>query len=186
MARLAAVIDANILFRRYLRDTLLHAADAELFRPLWTDLILDEACRHLVGKHHMTQAQVDELKAFLLKYFEGAWVDVSAASLAVAVTKDPGDQHVLAAAIEEEATIIVTENVSDFPPALLKPHGVTAMTADQFLLMLYGQDPTGLVGAIRLQHANYKKNPKPISELMDKLAKVVPQTVAKVRKDLGV
>jgi hypothetical protein len=41
MARLSAVSDANILYRRYLRDTLLFVATAELFLPLWTDRILE-------------------------------------------------------------------------------------------------------------------------------------------------
>ena len=39
---------------------------------------------------------------------------------------DPGDRHVLAAAIRSEADIIVTVNLKDFPASLLAPYGLEA------------------------------------------------------------
>lgn len=184
MARLAAVLDANILFRRYLRDTLLHAADAELFRPLWTDRILDEACKHLIAKGHMTTQQTIALRDFLWDYFEGAWVEVSEDSLARAKTNDPDDDHVLAVALEEGADMIVTENVSDFPPPLLAPFGVTALSADAFLLKLYAAHPEELVVAIQLQRQRYTKSAMSFNDLLEKLAKVIPKTVKEVEQHL--
>lgn len=186
MAPRKAVIDANVLFRRYLRDTLLHAAAEGLFVALWTDTILDEALGNLVKIGHMTQAQADGLRAFLHHHFDSAWVDVSASSLAIAVTRDPGDRHVLAAAIEENAATIVTENVRDFPEALLRPHGVAVQTADEFLLGLFAADPTGLARAIERQQSNYATPPVPLFELFGHLVKVVPQTVAALRGHFGV
>ena len=35
---------------------------------------------------------------------------------------DPGDRHVLAAAIREQADVIVTGNLRDFPPDRLAPY----------------------------------------------------------------
>ena len=185
MALPRAVIDANILFRRYLRDTLLHAAAEGLFVPLWTDAILDEALGHLVRLQHMTQVQADGLRGFLHQHFESAWVEVSPASLATAVTRDPGDRHVLAAAIEEGATVIVTENVRDFPADLLAPHGVTAQTADDFLMTLIVADPAGLARAVQLQQANYRAAPMSLADLLDRLALIVPRAAAALRGQLG-
>ena len=176
MALTRAVIDANVLFRRYLRDTLLQAAAEGLFVPFWTDAILDEALGHLVRLKHMTQAQADGLRGFLFQHFEPAWVEVSAASLVAAMTHDPGDRHVLAAAIEEAATVIVTENVRDFPADLLAPHGVVAQTADEFLMGLFAADPTGLARAVQRQQANYRAAPMSLVDLLDRLALIVPRT----------
>lgn len=185
MPRLAAVIDANILFRRYVRDTLLFAAEAELFRPLWTDKILHEATFHLVDRRHLTQGQADGLIAALRAHFPGAWVEVSQANLAKSVTRDPGDRHVLAAAIEEGATIIVTENVSDFPAALTSQHGVMAKKADDFLLGLFGADSAGLVAAVLKQQVSYTAAPVTLTDLLARLDQIVPRTVAAIKGHLG-
>lgn len=41
MARIA-VLDANVLWPQYLRDTLLRAAAFDMYRGAWTDRILNE------------------------------------------------------------------------------------------------------------------------------------------------
>ena len=53
---------------------------------------------------------------------------------------DPDDRHVLAAAICAGATVIVTENVDDFPSETLAPLGVEALTPDQFVGRLLDED----------------------------------------------
>ena len=50
---------------------------------------------------------------------------------------DVGDLHVLAAAIEGEADVIVTGNLRDFPADRLAPHGLTAQHPDAFIADLF-------------------------------------------------
>lgn len=50
---------------------------------------------------------------------------------------DPNDRHVLAAAIEAGATVIVTFNLSDFPRFSLQPYGIRAVPPDTFLETLF-------------------------------------------------
>jgi hypothetical protein len=45
---------------------------------------------------------------------------------------DPGDRHVLAAAIRGRADVIVTRNLRDFPPDRLAPYGIEAQHPDTF------------------------------------------------------
>lgn len=54
---------------------------------------------------------------------------------------DVGDRHVLAAAIEANAQVIVTANLSDFPPDNLAPFGIEAKHPDDFVLDLIDLAP---------------------------------------------
>jgi len=47
---------------------------------------------------------------------------------------DPGDRHVLAAAIRGRADVIVTMNLKDFPDAVLNSFGIEAQHPDEFIL----------------------------------------------------
>lgn len=49
---------------------------------------------------------------------------------------DPGDRHVLAAAIKPRAQVIVTSNLKDLPSAVLEAWDVEAKSADDFILAL--------------------------------------------------
>ena len=49
---------------------------------------------------------------------------------------DPGDRHVLAAAIRCSAQVIVTENHKDFPPETLDVYGIETLSADDMLAYL--------------------------------------------------
>jgi hypothetical protein len=44
------VLDACVLFPASIRDTLLRAADAGLYRVYWSELILEEVRRNLIGQ----------------------------------------------------------------------------------------------------------------------------------------
>ncbi len=61
---------------------------------------------------------------------------------------DPGDRHVLAAAIRGGATLIVTSNERDFPAAALAAHNIEAIGPDRFLLRLLEQDPSLVLCAL--------------------------------------
>ncbi|MCG8440245.1 MAG: PIN domain-containing protein, partial [Caulobacterales bacterium] len=46
---------------------------------------------------------------------------------------DADDRHVVAAAIQTTASLIVTENLRDFPNDRLRPHALAAIALDDFL-----------------------------------------------------
>lgn len=51
MARFSAVLDARVLVLITQADTLLHLAEADLYRPRWTTLILEEVVGALERIH---------------------------------------------------------------------------------------------------------------------------------------
>jgi PIN domain len=62
MAIFPVVLDSCVLYPMYLRDTLLCAAEAGLYRPHWSEEILDGAFRNLVAKQQITQQQAKRLE----------------------------------------------------------------------------------------------------------------------------
>ena len=134
----SAVLDANVLYPFSLRDTLLRLAELELYTPLWSERILDEMHRNLV-EHRLTDAQAASIEEAMRAPFEEAAVDPAEIErLEPAMTNDPKDRHVLAAAVAADSELIVTFNLGDFPPDTCEPVGVEAIHPDEFLLDLHG------------------------------------------------
>lgn len=92
------VLDACVLFPASLRDMLLRAAEADLYRACFSRAILDEVERNLVDTGKMTRAQAARLGTNITGAFPDGLVSGYDALLPV-LTCDPKDRHVLAAAI---------------------------------------------------------------------------------------
>jgi predicted nucleic acid-binding protein len=128
------VLDACVLFPNILRDALLTLAERELFRPLWSDAILDEVRRNVIAKRKVDLAAFDRTLALMNAAFDDAPVADWQPIVAGLDLPDPDDRHVLAAAIAGGAQTIVTFNLVDFPVKRLQPHHIDAVHPDTFLL----------------------------------------------------
>ncbi len=62
---------------------------------------------------------------------------------------DPGDHHILAAAVKAGADVIVTFNLKHFPEESLSPHGVRSSHPDHFVCGLFDQNPDLACNAVR-------------------------------------
>ncbi|MBX6370809.1 MAG: hypothetical protein IRZ02_00945 [Acidothermus sp.] len=71
---------------------------------------------------------------------------------------DPGDRHVLAAAIKAGAQVIVTHKLKDFPASALQPWNVEAKSPDAFVLDQISINVTAVAASIQ-QIANSRTNP---------------------------
>lgn len=99
MATLTAVLDANVLFPASLRDTLLRAAERDIFRLQWTPEILEEVRRNLVKTGKSTKAQAQRLLDTFAAFFPHAFIVEAYQSLIPTMQNDAKDRHVLAAAV---------------------------------------------------------------------------------------
>jgi hypothetical protein len=97
------------------------------------------------------------------------------------LTNDPGDSHVLAAAIVGNAQVIVTTNLRHFPTEACEPYGIQAQHPDAFLTHALRIDTERVISALARQ-ASSKQNP-PISfeQLLDRLAETIPAFIGEVR-----
>ncbi len=112
-----AVLDACVLIPMPLADSLLRMAEApRLYLPKWSQTIMDEVTGNPIAKWGLAPEKARRRELELRRHFPEAWVEGFDAFIA-AMTNDPGDRHVLAAAVRSHSGLIVTYNRRHFPPA---------------------------------------------------------------------
>jgi predicted nucleic acid-binding protein len=183
-ARPSAVLDACVLVPAALRDTLLRALQAELYRGYWSDEILREVERTLANGFTTAQ-RARTLVERIHAAFPEATVSVQRyRRLVPAMTNHPKDRHVLAAAIAVGARTIVTSNLRDFPQRSLGPHAIEAVSPDAFLVALCAEHATDLAAIIRRQAAALVRPPMSPERVLENLAEQVPSFAARLRREL--
>ena len=140
-------LDACVLYPTVLREILLGCARAELYRPLWSPRVLEEwarATRKLPDGEVFARGEIAALRAA----FPGAEVLPNAGTQARLYLPDPDDVHVLAAASDAGADILVTLNVRDFPRRDVAAEGIELQVPDAFLMELWLRDAAAVADAV--------------------------------------
>ena len=146
---LVAVADACVLVPAALCDFLLRAASAGLYRVRWTDDILDEVRRTLVGDLGKSDVQAERRIAAMKRAFPDALVASHRRLIAAMPNEvDAKDRHVVAAAVAAGASVIVTSNLRDFPAPALLLLGIEAQSPDDFLTHLFALDAEAMKAII--------------------------------------
>lgn len=135
-----ALVDACAIFPTVTREILLGVAEIGLFQPYWSQRILEEWAR-AAGKHSEADEVLARSEAVRLNArWPGAVAMVSAELSDQLYLPDPNDVHVLAAALDAECALIITQNLRDFPRQYLVEHGIRAVHPDAFLCELSDRD----------------------------------------------
>jgi predicted nucleic acid-binding protein len=159
-ARPVAVYDANVLYPAHLRDLLMRLAAGDLVRAHWSDQIHEEWMRNVHADYadvtwedlEYTRSEMDRaLPDARVEGHEGLAEDLS--------LPDPGDRHVLAAAIYAQADCIVTFNLRDFPQARLGPQGIEAIHPDELVELLMDRAPECVLEVASRHRAALRKPP---------------------------
>lgn len=153
-----AVYDACVLYPFHLRNVLIQCAFDGLVEARWTNDIHAEWIRNLAANSTDTpisrfEATRDRMKA-VLPDADVVGYETLIPGLSL---PDLDDRHVLAAAIVGKASVIVTWNLKDFPAAALRPHGITCVSPDEFLIRLHALAPEALIASIRRARQNLRK-----------------------------
>jgi len=175
-----ALLDACVLFPVTLRDALLRAAEADLFRPLWSADILDELERHLIADARASPASVDRLFRAMRQAFPDAVV-TGYRHLTNQLQNHPKDRHVLAAAIVGNANVVVTRNVKDFRDEAVVPSKVGVQTPDAVLCRLLDGSAATMLGIVRDQAATFNRPAFDVDDVIDSLARSAPVFADRVR-----
>ena len=126
--------------------------------------------------------QVDHLSAELNRHFADARVE-GFETLVALMTNDPGDRHVIAAAVKCGAEAIVTFNLRHFPDAALDPWNIEAQHPDEFLVHLYHLNPDLIVN---IPHEPAAFIGRTLAQLLAVLKQGVPNFARLISDSLGV
>lgn len=160
--RYTATIDACVLAGALPRNMVLSLAEAGFFRPRWSAEILAETERAICSIHQKRGAADPETVAnrhcdAIRRAFPEAMTEGYETLIPGCELPDKDDRHVLAAAIQARASVIVTNNTKHFPGASISPFNIIASTADDFLADVIDLDPSGAVAALRTMRRRFKK-----------------------------
>jgi hypothetical protein len=137
----------------------MHLAMTGLFRAKWTNQIHNEWITNLLeNRPDLTLTQLIRTRHLMDAHVLDALVEGYEHRIENLALPDPDDRHVLAAAIECRASLIVTWNTKDFPTDYLKTFGITAVNPDDFLLDQIDLSAELVIAAVK-RHKDSLKNP---------------------------
>lgn len=177
------VLDACVLVPVTAADTLLRLAEREMYRPVWSERILDEAKRAVESLHpELSTEQIDHRFDCMDEAFEDASISGWESLEGSIVLPDENDRHVVACALVAGADAIVTNNIGDFPDKTLAPLNIEVIRLDDFLLDIFDLVPEEFAAVIREQASDAMRPPLSASEVLDNLAAAgAPETAAEFR-----
>jgi predicted nucleic acid-binding protein len=184
MARFPGFLDTCSIFPAYLCDTLLRLAEAGTYRPLWSAGVLEELKRNLAEERGLSSEAVTHRISEMRRAFPDAEAS-GYDTLIDAMTCDPKDRHVLAAAVRGGAEVLVTFNTSDFPPKSTGDFDIAVVHPDDFLLDQLDLYPGLTVAALRAQAESYRSPAMTIEDLLGRLAAAgAPRFASEARRHL--
>lgn len=165
-----AVYDANVLYPAPLRDLLIRLAQAGLARARWTEAIHDEWVRSVLADNpSLTAERLARTRSLMNQAVRDCLVTGHEEMIDSLTLPDADDRHVLAAAIQVGAEVIVTFNLRDFPSDAMAGYGIEAIHPDEFLVSLFDAAPGPVCSAVKRQREGLRNPPKTAVELLDTL-----------------
>lgn len=182
MSRLIAVLDANVLYGITPTDLLVTLAVRDAYRPHWSEAILDEAIRNLTtNRPDLDPNKITQRFMLMNRALDGASVPAPPSAVVNEMTNDVNDRHVLATAVMVGADVIVTENLRHFPQSACAPHGIVAMSLDNFVGELLDEQPSVVGQAITEIAGRRKRPPMTPDDLLAILERYIPLTAERLR-----
>jgi predicted nucleic acid-binding protein len=165
-----AFLDTCVLFSSTLTDTLLRIAEEDAFGPHWSAGVLTELHTVLEREVGLEPARATRRISQMQAAFPTAEVS-GYESLTEAMTCDPKDRHVLAAAVAGGSAVLVTFNLGDFPEDSVVPYGIVVVSPDSSLLDQLDLHPAKVGRALVAQMTEAKRPPLTMGQLLGRLSR---------------
>ena len=184
MANLTVVYDANVLYSASLRDLFVELATTDIVEARWTEEIHEEWMRNvLINRPDIRFEQLSRTKRLMNANVTDCLVQGYETIIQDLELPDPGDRHVLAAAIWSSSKFIITFNLRDFPEQALAPYGILAQHPDDFILDLLDLDWQTVCNAAEKQRIRLKNPPKTPDEYLETLVELgLPLSATRMRE----
>lgn len=179
-----AVLDACVLYPYWLRDLLVQLAAEDVFRARWTEEIHDEWTRNaLANDASLDPDQLSRTRELMNLHVNDSLVSGHGGLIPSLTLPDPGDRHVLAAAIRCGAGVIVTWNLRHFPADILDGFGIEPWNPDDFLVGLLTADDRAVCHGLKVARGRLKRPPMTADEYLRTLERQrLYQTVERLRE----
>lgn len=175
------LIDACVLANFGVCDLLLRLAERpRLFRPKWSEEILDEVRGTHLDKLGWDEKLADSFQAELRRNFPESFIR-GYESIVPNLTNDAADRHVLAAAIKGGCPLILTFNLRHFHSDDLDPWQVTAKHPQDYLVVLYEMEPKRVAACLGEIAGKRRLE---IEDVVIRLGRTLPKFANRVLDDL--
>jgi predicted nucleic acid-binding protein len=165
--RFTVVYDACVLYPAPLRDLLMRLALTDLYRARWSVQIHEEWINAVLrNRPVLSREQLERTRSLMNAHVRDALVNGHQSLIPALELPDPDDRHVLAAAIQCGADLIVTFNLDDFPEHALASYGIGACHPDLFLVDQLNLDAERVCLAMRQHRASLRNPPKTVDEYL--------------------
>jgi hypothetical protein len=177
------VYDACVLHPAPVRDLLVRIANAGLVHARWSEAILDECFRSILTQRpDLVPRALDRTRRLMMEAVPDCLVTGHESLVNGLDLPDPGDRHVLAAAIRAGAQAIVTFNLKDFPADILMPYDIEAKHPDEFVMESLDLAPALVAGCLTAQAEALRNPPVSVPTLLETLRRQgLVQSVARLR-----
>lgn len=193
--RYTALIDANVLASAPKRDLILTLARAEMYRFRWSGRILAETQSALTLMFEAKDFDKDIATARALATIEAMKAAFPEAMIDGDFNQTPtydglpdaDDHHVLHGAIRCQASMLVTDNIKDFPLGVLEPYSIEVTTADGFIADAIDLDIVRAAEAVKMLRSRLNNPVLEAETLLDlwETRHGLSQTVALLRPYQG-
>lgn len=168
MPSLVVFTDANVLYGSTLRDLLLQLGVDKIVSLKWTEAVYLEWTQALIRSRPDLADRMQRTGGIMVAALSDAMVSGYEHRVDDLDLPDPDDRHVLAAALESGAQMILTFNLRHFPAEAM-PAVVAAVHPDALLSLLLAADPTPVLAAIRKVRQRMAKPPMTSADYLDAL-----------------
>jgi hypothetical protein len=145
-------------------------ATVKAYEPRWTEEIHAEWIRNVLqDRPDVTAVQLERTRRLMDQIDPNCLVSGYEAHIPTLTLPDEDDRHVLAAAIEAGASVIVTLNLKHFPRRNLTPYGIRPLPPDAFLETLCKENQPRFLRGIQQHRASLKNPPKTVIEYLSAL-----------------
>lgn len=176
------LLDACVLYQSPVRDLILQLASKGLFQAKWTKRIEEEWVNSLhLNRPDLKKSQIEKIcknmSVSILDHLVEDYEDL----LPLEILPDQNDAHVLKAAVKSHSQVIVTNNLKDFPSAVLDKYGIEAQHPDNFLRHLMDLDLASFLSCIKTIRERLVNPPKSAQDYLFTLHSFLPQTVNQLK-----
>ncbi len=170
-------LDANVLYSTILTDFFLSAHELGLIRIVWSTYVEQEAERSLLrdiataSARTAIAARFASMRVFAESFDSSLRLQSRLETKAPVTLPDTKDEPVLVDALEAGADTLVTANLKDFPIASLHETGLSVVSPDDLIVILFKREPQSIEDVLNILVAKRTSPPVDRSYIVGRLEK---------------